>query len=72
MRRFIFLLVIAFLLPLVVCANDTGQADAQPAITVYVTVDWEGWSLEPENIEAMQAFRLRHPEIPMLQLLNPA
>ena len=74
MRRFIFLLVTAFLLPLVACANDndTGHADAQPAITVYVTVDWEGWSLEPENIEAMQAFRLRHPEIPMLQLLNPA
>lgn len=40
-------------------------------ISVYVTVDWEGVSLEPENIEAMQAFRHRYPHIPMLHLLNP-
>lgn len=47
---------------------------AAPAsrITVYVTVDWEGLSLDEENIEAMQAFRKRYPHIPMLQLLNPA
>ncbi len=44
---------------------------AQQTITVYVTVDWEGASLEQENIETMQAFRKRFPHIPMLQLLNP-
>lgn len=43
-----------------------------PRITVYVTVDWEGLSLDQENIEAMQAFRKRYPQIPMMQLLNPA
>lgn len=46
-------------------------AQAQQTITVYVTVDWEGYNLEPENIEAMQAFRIRFPHIPILQLLNP-
>lgn len=46
-------------------------AHAQQSITVYVTVDWEGASLEQENIAAMQAFRKQFPHIPMLQLLNP-
>lgn len=40
-------------------------------VQIYVTVDWEGMSLEPENIEAIQAFRQQFPHIPMLQLLNP-
>jgi hypothetical protein len=53
---------------LFVCATP---ALAQQSITVYVTVDWEGYHLEPENIEAMQAFRVRYPHIPILQLLNP-
>jgi hypothetical protein len=45
---------------------------AQPStITVYITVDWEGWSLEAENLEAIQTFRAKHPTIPMLHLLNP-
>lgn len=47
------------------------HAQAQQTIQVYVTVDWEGASLEQENIETMQAFRKRFPHIPMLQLLNP-
>lgn len=47
------------------------HVQAQQTIQVYVTVDWEGVSLEQENIETMQAFRKRFPHIPMLQLLNP-
>lgn len=48
-------------------------AEAQTAkIKVYVTVDWEGATLENGNIETMQAFRKQFPYIPMLQLLNPA
>lgn len=47
------------------------HVQAQQTIQVYVTVDWEGASLEKENIETMQAFRKRFPHIPMLQLLNP-
>lgn len=38
---------------------------------IFVTVDWEGVSLEQENIETMQGFRQKFPHIPMLQLLNP-
>jgi hypothetical protein len=44
---------------------------AERVITVYLTVDWEGWSLDEENLEAIRQFRSRHPEIPMLHLLNP-
>lgn len=43
-----------------------------PKILVYVTVDWEGRSLEEENIKAMQQFRQQFPQIPLLQLVNPA
>jgi len=55
----------------------TGLALASAAyahantMQIYVTVDWEGVSLEPENIEEMQAFRQQFPNIPMVQLLNP-
>lgn len=44
----------------------------EPArMTIYVTVDWEGWSLDDENLEAMRTFRKQFPHIPMLQFLNP-
>jgi len=36
-----------------------------------VTVDWEGYSLEAENIAEMQRFRQQFPAIPFVQLLNP-
>lgn len=41
------------------------------SIAVYITVDWEGWSLDAENLEAIQTFRAKYPDIPMLHLLNP-
>lgn len=47
------------------------QANAKPVFKVLVTVDWEGYSLEAENIAEMQAFRQQFPKIPMVQLLNP-
>jgi hypothetical protein len=50
-------------------ANNSPPAS--PTITLYVTVDWEGWSLDEENLEAMRQFRQKHPGIPMLHLLNP-
>lgn len=43
----------------------------QQTITLYMTVDWEGWSLDNENLQAMRDFRSRYPYIPMLHLLNP-
>lgn len=47
------------------------QANAKPVFKVLVTVDWEGYSLEAENIAEMQSFRQQFPNIPMVQLLNP-
>jgi hypothetical protein len=52
-------------------ANETEPVPVAPTITVYITVDWEGWSLDEENLDAMRGFRSRHPQIPMLHLLNP-
>lgn len=42
-----------------------------PAVRLYVTVDWEGWSLDEENLDAMRAFRRKHPHIPLVHFLNP-
>lgn len=44
----------------------------KPPVMLYVTVDWEGISLEDDNIAAIEAFRRRYPTLPMLHLLNPA
>ena len=46
-------------------------AAEKPVIRLYVTVDWEGWSLDDENLETMRAFRRKYPYIPMLHFLNP-
>lgn len=46
-------------------------AEEPSSITVYITVDWEGWSLDEENLDAIRDFRARYPHIPMLHLLNP-
>ena len=48
------------------------HAATRPVVTLYMTVDWEGWSLDAENLQAMRDFRVRYPHIPMLHLLNPA
>jgi hypothetical protein len=63
---------LTFLLLWTLPALAAENATAQPVITVYVTVDWEGWSLDEENLDAMRQFRRQHPDIPMLHLLNPA
>lgn len=49
-----------------------AQSESPRKMLLYVTVDWEGRSLDEENIEAMQLFRQKFPHIPMLQLLNAA
>lgn len=67
-KVFLFLGLITFFAS--VCVAD--QTPQPQKIAIYMTVDWEGVSLEQENIEAMQAFRKKFPLVPMLQLLNPA
>ena len=39
---------------------------------ILISVDWEGRSLLPENLQAMRAFRQSHPEVPMQHFLNAA
>lgn len=53
-------------------ADPSPAVTERPNITLYMTVDWEGWTLDAENLQAMRDFRVRHPHIPMLHLLNPA
>lgn len=64
-------LALSYLLAFSFIATNSLHAEQIQKITIYVTVDWEGVSLEQENIETMQAFRKKFPHIPMLQLLNP-
>jgi len=69
---FMVLRVLTFALASITYAN-AAEPHHQPlrTMTVYVTVDWEGWSLEDDNLEEIRAFRQRYPHIPMMQLLNP-
>lgn len=69
---FHWLLALLCLLPAVPSANAENHSAGENLITVYLTVDWEGWSLDEENLQTMRDFRARHPQIPMLHLLNPA
>ncbi len=64
--------IIAASLAVLIPMTTFTQDEKFQSIEVTVTVDWEGRSLDKENIEAMQSFRLQFPRIPMLQLLNPA
>jgi hypothetical protein len=41
-------------------------------LIVVVSVDWEGRSLLPENLQCMAAFRRKHPDVPMQHFLNAA
>lgn len=68
----IFRLCLAALLVCSLPVWGEERTTAQPTVTVYVTVDWEGWSLDEENLDAMREFRRQYPHIPMLHLLNPA
>lgn len=47
-------------------------AKAAENIQLWVTVDWEGLSMEEDNLAAMRQFRKQFPEIPILHLINPA
>lgn len=73
--RFVACLLIAIAM-IFSMAKATASMDsppsASPPLHIYVTVDWEGDHLDPENIAAMQQFRQHFPHIPLLQLLNPA
>lgn len=58
------LLLAGLLLPIPAMSSDSMQ--------LWVIVDWEGLSLEEDNLQAMRDFREKFPHIPLLQLINPA
>ncbi len=41
-------------------------------MNLIMSVDWEGFSLEPQNLEAFQQFRNDYPEIKIVHFLNAA
>ncbi|RYZ50766.1 MAG: hypothetical protein EOP07_22405 [Proteobacteria bacterium] len=47
-------------------------ASAQGKVRIVVSVDWEGRSLEAENLAAFNAFRNDYPKIPLQLFLNAA
>jgi hypothetical protein len=71
LRRFQCTLMLCFALALVSC-KLVVPVEAPQKMLIYVTVDWEGKSLNEEDIKAMQNFRQQFPHIPMLQLMNAA
>lgn len=54
------------------CSHAVAGTLAPAKITVYVTVDWEGVSLDNDNLETIQDFRKKYPQIAMLQLITPS
>lgn len=66
-RLLLFLIYLLLLGPL--CMQP---ARAETSMQIYVTVDWEGLSLDEDNLQAMRQFRQKFPHIPMVQLINPA
>ncbi|WP_292779215.1 hypothetical protein [Methylophilus sp. UBA6697] len=70
MRRFYHCLLAILLAP--ICFNWWMPVQAQEVMQVWVTVDWEGLSLQEDNLQAMQKFRQQFPHIPLLHLINPA
>ncbi len=47
-------------------------AMAAESMQLWVTVDWEGLSLEEDNLQTIRSFREKFPYIPLLHLINPA
>lgn len=55
-------------------AAAAARAAAVPAasIKVLLSIDWEGTSLNHDDLAAIHSFRERHPAIPFVQFLNAA
>ncbi|WP_163835393.1 polysaccharide deacetylase family protein [Spartinivicinus ruber] len=62
-------IIIFFLL---LFATLWNTVSAQGKVIAIVSVDWEGRTLETENLQAMQAFREDYPHVGLLQFLNTA
>lgn len=70
MRGFISIVLGLFFL----CSWGARGMNARYALPVQVviSVDWEGYSLEPDNLAAFRKFREDYPQIKIIHFLNPA
>lgn len=60
-------LVLSFLVLLISSASFASMR-----INLILSVDWEGYSLEEENLRAFQQFRQEYPEVKIIHFLNAA
>lgn len=60
---------LALLLLLLIASLPLSAAER---MQLWITVDWEGLSLDEENLHAIQHFRQAFPHIPLVHLINPA
>lgn len=49
-----------------------SSADQKPTVNFTISVDWEGAILNKKDLDAMQHFRNRNPDIPLVHFLNAA
>lgn len=61
-----------FLYALYLLSLTFGEVRAEGKVKIVVSVDWEGRELNPENLQAMQAFRKDYPDVPFQMFLNAA
>lgn len=50
----------------------TITSEAKTDLTLYISVDWEGYSLEEHNLASYRRFRDEYPEIKIVHFLNAA
>lgn len=60
------------LFALVFCFSFPSQGLWAAKLDAYLLVKWEGRELEEPNLEALDAFRKKFPEIPFIHLINPS
>lgn len=70
--RHLYHCLLSTLLLTVIALGLPMPVQAQEVMQVWVTVDWEGLSLEDDNLQAIQKFRQQFPQVPLLHLINPA
>jgi predicted deacetylase len=70
--RSLFSLSTRLLGALLLLTLSSTALNAQGKVRIVVSVDWEGRSLEAENLAAFNAFRNDYPKIPLQLFLNAA
>lgn len=64
--------ILCFAIFCLLFASTEAGTSPTARIQIVISVDWEGGSLESDNLAAMSGFRDRFPQVPLLQFLNAA